>query len=143
MAKIFHFSYGYNLLNETSFTPQCNIITNLNNLKQDLDYKQNFEYARKNLQKDISRIMDLYYKLNPIKRGIQIEIERYIKEQLGCEVENTPLFQSIIDLLGKFSYEFSNENTEQEKTFAISRIADVIFEYIKHDFSRYVQEATK
>ena len=139
----FNFSYGYNLLNGVSFTPHCHIITNLNNLKQDLEYQQNFEQASKNLQIDISRIMNLYYKLNPIKREIQIEVEKYIKEQLGCEVVNTPLFQSIIDLLGKFSCEFGNEITEQEKTFAISRIADVIFEYIKHDFSRYVQKSSK
>lgn len=137
----FNFSYGYNLLNENSFTPKCHIITNLNNLKQDLDYKQNFEYARKNLQKDISRILNLYYKLNPLKTELQIEVEKYLKELLGYDVVNTPLFQSIIDLLGKFPYEFSDEITEQDKKSVISSITDVILEYVKYDFYKYIQES--
>lgn len=125
----FTISYGFNLLSQQSFTPKCNCLIDIDNLKERLDYKTNFEITSKNIENDFSRIMELYYKLNPKKKWteIQYEVDKKIREQVGNEIANTPLFQDAIKLLDSGEYYHFTENvTPQNKNQIIIQLANII-----------------
>lgn len=132
----FCISYGYNLISQRTCSPACNEITDLNNLKEKLDYKTNFDIASKNIEEDFSRIMDLYYKLNPRNKWteIQHEVDKKIREFVGDEIAETPRFQSAIELLDHGeNFHFTEAVTEDVKNEIVVQLANIIITQISQD----------
>ena len=140
-GKDFHISYGYKLLSQQSFTPTCNTLDNLDDLKNKFDYETNYEIAAKNIEKDFSRIMDLYYKLNPHKKWSEIQFEVYkkLKEILGKEIVETPYFKSLIEILNqKENYHFTAKATPEIKEKIILELVEIILTFFARDIIQYM-----
>lgn len=130
IGEDFEIPYGYSFLNKNVFIPQCYPIENLTNLKELLEYKKNFDITRKNLKKDLSRIMDLYYKINPKakKSDIRIRVEKHLNSLLGQDIINTPYFQDLIGILDEKPYYFTNKLSDSEKDKVIHNISMILLE---------------
>ena len=125
-GESFECKYGFNLLSQKEFNPICHYLSNLDNLKEKFDYKNNYETTSKNLNKDYSRIMDLYYKLNPHAKFSEIQhlTQQKFIDIFGKDIINAPMVKTIIDDLGKLNYHFSESVTDKQKDEIISKIVN-------------------
>ncbi len=112
-GKDFNVSYGFNLLSQQIFTPICNELDTVSNLKELLDYAKNFDNTRIQIEKDISRIMDLYYKLNPKARynELQLDVDMYLRTLVCDSIVDTELCQFCINnIKGDYTINLSEDN---------------------------------
>jgi hypothetical protein len=137
VGEDFEISYGYNLLAQKEFVPICNKINDLENLSELLDYKLNYENISKRFKNDYSRIMNIYYKLNPQQRWseIQLLVKQKLINILGSEIADTPRFNSSIDIMSS-NYHFTELVTEKQKDEIITNLANIIIYATCQDFIR-------
>lgn len=138
----FEFSYGYNLLNGNTFKPKCHPIKDLSHLKETLEYEKNFNIACQNIKKDYSRIMELYYQINPTakKCDIQTGVEKHLRTLLSSDLIDTPFFQNLISFLGEKQYYFTNKLSEQEKGNVIHNISMILLKHAIMEAQKYNHE---
>ena len=133
----FDFGYGFNLLDQSTFTPRCYEIDDLEDLSIKYSYKLHHEELHKFTEKHLSRICELYYKLNPSKKWdeIQLKVRREIENIAGEEFANSPRIQSCIEILGKVGhYHFTEEATQEQQDEIIRNLAYIILQQIINDF---------
>ncbi len=135
--------YAYDYISKNEFTPICNEISCYDDIiarSRDIT-KQ--DKGMENVKKDLSRIFNMYYRINPKAKWneIQFAVEKRLKEQLqDDDIVNTKLFQFALNQIGELgNFRFNEDAPKEEIKQLIDNFATAIINYVVYEIKQYLK----